>query len=157
MTFVKGTLLALLLLVPAGAAAAGDTRAEGAAKIEGAAAGLAGDLNLQCQGFLTAVARAARTRRDVADALDANRALEVLEEALVKEAMAAAASEGFSARKLFARAKEKVRGTVPALRAQVDRFVGLVRDPAPADAETLRRQEVLCGALVARLSGGANE
>ena len=105
------------------------------------------DLNLRCQGFLTALGQASNVRRQVTGLLDTEKAIDRLQTALINEAVAAA-GEGYSVKERLALAKRTAMGFVPKAREQVTRFVGLLRKPSEADAQTLANQKAVCDAVL---------
>ena len=105
------------------------------------------DLNLRCQGFLTALGQASTLRREAMGLMDADKAMDRLQTALVNEAVAAS-GEGYSVRERLDLAKRTALGLVPKVREQATRFVGLLRAPSEADAQTLANQKAVCEALL---------
>ena len=105
------------------------------------------ELNLRCQGFLTALGQAAKLRKDAAALLDTETAIDRLQTALVNEA-AAATDAGYSMKDRLALAKKAAIGMLPKAKDQAVRFVQLLREPSKADAQTLANQEAVCGAVL---------
>ena len=110
------------------------------------------ELNLRCQGFLAALGQASKLRRDVTTALDTDKAIDRLEQALVDEVVAAA-GEGYSVKERLALAAETAKGMVPRMREQLTRFVTLLRKPSEADRQTLANQDAVCRAVLSRVKG----
>ena len=109
-------------------------------------------LNVRCQGFLAAVGQAARLRKDAARLMDTEKAIDALQAAIVKEAVAAA-GENYSVKTRLAKGRDALKSVLPAMRDQVSRFVTLLREPSKADEQTLANQEAVCQAVVKRVAG----
>ena len=105
------------------------------------------DLNLRCQGFLSALGQASQLRREVTGLMDVEKAMDRLQTALVNEAVAAA-DEDYSVKERLDLAKRTALGLVPKVKDQAVRFIRLLRKPSQADAQTLANQAAVCEALL---------